>query len=159
LRFSSILFKRARVNRRVLAACVVALVSLTACGDRSDAASAKRPGCVAAPAGIGPDAKATLQLADAGKTVCLHHGDVLTVFLAAPPDEAMWTPIHTSSRRVVEPRSAGVLTLVRGVTGAVFRADARGIATLTSTRPPCTRQTIRSCDSAHEWRARVEIKR
>ena len=116
-------------------------------------------GAVAAPAGIGPDAKATLQLADAGKTVCLRHGDVLTVFLAAPPDEVAWTPIRTSSRRVVEPRSVGVLTLVRGVTGAVFRASARGIATLTSTRPPCTRQTIKSCDAAHVWRATVEIKR
>jgi len=153
------LVTRVCVDRRVLVACVVALVALTACGDHSDASSTKLPDCVAAPAGIGPDAKATLQLADAGKTVCLRHGDVLTVFLAAPPDEVAWTPIRTSSRRVVEPRSVGVLTLVRGVTGAVFRASARGIATLTSTRPPCTRQTIKSCDAAHVWRATVEIKR
>ena len=122
---------------------VLALVG-GACGGGSSSSAAPR--CEKAPEGIGPDANATLQDADSGRTVCLKQGDVLTVFLHAPVGEDRWRPIATHDGDVLTPRSSGVLTLPLGVTAAVYSGAKKGTATLTSTRP------------AHKWSARVVVR-
>src|SRR5207237_4151190 len=109
---------------RGLIAATALLGALAGCGGSGESA-ATLPSCVTPPAGIGPDASGTLQLADAGKTVCLRVGRVLTVFLHAPPNEAGWSAVHISDRSVLQPGNSGVLTLVRGVTGALLRGPGR----------------------------------
>ena len=145
-----------RVGRGLIAGAAL-LVALAGCGGSGESA-AKLPSCVTPPAGIGPDASGTLQLADAGKTVCLRAGQVLTVFLQAPPSEASWSAVHVSDRSVLQPGNSGVLTLVRGVTGAVLRGHGRGVATLSSSRSPCRPPTRAGCDAAHQWQARVVVR-
>jgi hypothetical protein len=134
---------------------VLALIG-SACGGGSS--SSAGPACEKAPEGIGPDANATLQDVDSGRTVCLASGDVLTVFLHAPVDEERWSPITTQDRSVLTPRSSGVLTLPIGVTAAVYRGAEKGTARLTSTRPPCSPPAKSGCDAAHEWSARVVVR-
>lgn len=138
---------------------VVVLVALTlagtACGGDG---SSSLPPCEKAPAGIGPDATATLQDSDAGRTVCLRRGDVLTVFLHAPVEEDRWSPVRTDDRSVLVARSSGVMTLPLGVTAAVYGAARSGVARLTSTRPPCAPPSPSGCDAAHRWRARVVVR-
>ncbi len=92
---------------------------VVATGCRNGSGQSVAPKCDKAPAGIGPDANATLQDADTGRTVCLKPGDVLTVFLHAPVGEDQWSSVTTPARDVLTPRSTGVLTLPLGVTGAV----------------------------------------
>jgi hypothetical protein len=146
--------------RRPFAAAIamILVVVATACGGGSGSSSTSAPKCEKAPEGIGPDAKATLQDADAGRTVCLNQGDVLTVFLHARQGEDRWGPITTSDRHVLKPRSSGVLTLPIGVTGAVYAGAGKGTARLTSTRPPCNPPSRSGCDAAHEWTARVVVR-
>jgi hypothetical protein len=147
-------------TRRAFAALVTVIGcgALASCGG-GGATAAKLPSCVQAPAGIGPDAGATLQLADLGHTVCLRHGEVLTVFLAAPVGEPMWASVTSANRKVLAPRSSGVMTLVRGVTGAVFAGGDRGVTELTSTRPPCAAggANAKQCDASHGWYAKVVV--
>jgi hypothetical protein len=136
---------------------VIAAIGLGCSGGGNGATPA--PKCEKAPEGIGPDANATLQDGDAGRTVCLKQGDVLTVFLHAPVNEERWRPITTADHRVLTPRSSGVLTLPLGVTAAVFTAAGKGTARLTSTRPPCSPPAATAtCDSSHQWSARVVVQ-
>ena len=48
----------------------------------------------------------------------------------------LWTPIQSSSA-AVERRPSGVMSLIRGETGAFFDAAEVGTATLTSSEPRC----------------------
>jgi hypothetical protein len=136
---------------------VVLVAGLVACSGGGARSTTALPHCVKGPAGIGPDAAATLQLEDVGTTICLASGKVLTVFLKAPVDEPMWAPIRASNTNLLQPGNTGILTLVRGVTGAVFRAKAHGLMTLSSTRPPCPKAGDPSCDAQHSWTARVVV--
>lgn len=117
-----------------------------------------QPACQKAPEGIGPDANATLEDGDSGRTVCLAQGDVLTVFLHAPVGEDRWAPITTRDRGVLTPQSSGVLTLPLGVTAAVYRGKEKGTARLVSTRPPCSPAAKSECDASHAWSARVVVR-
>ena len=138
-----------------VAASVVVAVALAGCGGSST--SGQTPRCEKPPAGIGPDADATLQDRDAGRTICLRTAKVLTVFLHAPIQEGRWGPIKATDGGVLEARSSGVLTLPLGVTAAVYRAAHPGTARLSSRRPPCG-ATTSACDAAHRWSARVVVR-
>jgi hypothetical protein len=151
--------ERARVrSRRCLAAAliIIAAVGLGCSSGGNEAAPV--PKCEKPPEGIGPDADATLQDGDAGRTVCLKQGDVLTVFLHAPVNEERWRQITTADHAVLAPRSSGVLTLPLGVTAAVFAATGKGTARLESTRPPCSPPATSGCDASHRWSARVVVR-
>jgi hypothetical protein len=134
---------------------VVVAGGLMACGGGTTTAAL--PHCTRPPAGIGPGAAATLQLRDHGSTVCLLPAATLTVFLQAPPGEPPWSAPITSNRRILTSTPNGALALPIGVTGAAFRAHDRGVATISSIRPPCTIKTIATCDTAHGWQARVVV--
>jgi hypothetical protein len=71
--------------------------------------------------------------------VCLATGKELTVFLKAPSLEGPpWGPIEVSDAAVLAPGDiGGIMTLVRGVTGAVFSARGPGTARLSATRSTC----------------------
>lgn len=127
-----------------------------ACGGSSRQVSL--PACQPAPPGIGPDAAGTLQLDDNDHSVCLAQGQVMTVFLKVPTAEETtgWTPITTSNPAVLAPRSTGVMTLVRGVTGGIFAGRSRGVAVLRSHRPPCAGDT--PCDTNRDWQATVVVR-
>ena len=137
-----------------MTALVVAL-GLAACSTGS--AAAALPRCTRAPAGIGPGAAATLQLADNGTTVCLRRRATLTVFLQAPTGESMWSTPTTSKPQVLAPTANGALALPIGVTGGAFRSRRHGVATLVAVRAPCVPATVASCDAAHGWHARVVV--
>jgi hypothetical protein len=134
---------------------LVVSLGLAACSTGSAAAL---PRCGRAPAGIGPGAAATLQLTDNGSTVCLRRRATLTVFLQAPTGEATWSTPTTSKPRVLVAMPNGALALPIGVTGAAFRAQKRGVATLVAVRAPCTPATVATCDAAHGWHARVVVR-
>jgi len=126
------------------------------------------PPCVAPPPGIGPDAAGTLQLEDNGRAVCLAVGQELTVFLRAlDPGATHWAPVAVSDPGVLEPGSVGIMTLVRGVTGGVFRGRRPGTARLTSERPGCgptaptgpagSTASSAVCGAAESWSATVVV--
>jgi hypothetical protein len=137
-----------------MTAFAVAL-GLAACS--TSTAAAALPHCTHAPAGIGPGAAATLQLADDGSTVCLRRRATLTVFLQAPTGEVAWSTPSSSKPRVLATTPNGALALPVGVTGAAFRARQRGVATLVAIRAPCALATVATCDAAHGWHARVVV--
>jgi hypothetical protein len=143
--------------KRIFAASAIVL-ALVASGCGGGSGSSAAPKCEKAPEGIGPDANATLQDEDSGRTVCLRQGDVLTVFLHASVGEDRWRPITTQDGDVLTPRSSGVLTLPLGVTAAVYSGAKKGTARLTSTRPPCSPSKSAGCDASHEWSARVVVR-
>ena len=130
--------------RTQLALAIAALVvAVPACGrDRSSL-----PPCAAPPPAIGPDAAGSLEVADTGKTVCLTTGNQLNVFLAPAQDGTRWDLIKSSDQATLEPVGAGALTLVRGVTGGVFRGKRAGVATLSSRR------------GNERWRVQVVVRR
>jgi hypothetical protein len=119
--------------------------------------------CVKPPAGIGPDAVGTLQLQDQGRSVCLGVDQELTVFLRAPnPNGPLWGPIEVSDSAVLQPGNLGIMTLVRGVTGGVFRAHHAGIARLHSARAACDTTAIEpvpksGCHTIVTWSATVVV--
>ena len=136
------------------AATAVAGLMLAGCGGTGSSL----PPCVSPPPGIGPNAAGTLQLEDKGKTICLKVGDELTVFLAVPITEesTRWGSIETSDASVLEALNSGILTLVRGVTGAVYQAHTRGVAQLTSVRPPCEGLPA-NCSPDQVWQATIVV--
>jgi hypothetical protein len=138
-----------------VAAITVVVAGLMACGGGTTTAAL--PHCAKPPAGIGPDATATLQLSDNGSTVCLASAATLTVLLHAPPGEAPWSAPMTSNPGILTSTPNGALALPIGVTGAAFRARERGIATISAVRSPCTTKTIATCDAGHHWRARIVV--
>jgi hypothetical protein len=144
------------VRHVFIASVLVFAVAVAGCDGSTG--SSVQPACEKAPAGIGPDANATLQDADAGRTVCLTPGEVLTVFLHAPVGEARWGTITAANHAVLSPLSSGVLTLPIGVTAAVYRAGKTGTTRLDSTRPPCSPPEVTGCDAAHEWSAHVVVR-
>ena len=119
--------------------------------------------CVKPPAGIGPDAVGTLQLQDQGRSVCLTVDQELTVFLRAPnPNGPLWGRIEVSDSAVLQPGNLGIMTLVRGVTGGVFRALHAGIARLHSVRAACDTAATEPhprgvCHTVVAWSATVVV--
>lgn len=144
--------------------------ALLACGQASStsagptAASAtpapptSLPGCSAAPEPVGPDADASLGDGDRGGVWCLTTGQRLSVFLHAPDPASgiRWGTITPSDPGVLVPRPSGQLTLVRGVTAAVFTAARGGVVTLTALLPPCTGAS--ACAPEQVWRATVVVR-
>ena len=100
-----------------------------------------------------------MQIEDKGKTVCLEAGQELTVFLGVPLEEeaARWGAINASDSSVLEALSSGVLTLPRGVTGAVYLAKKKGVAQLDSVRPPCAGPAA-GCSPDRVWHATVVVQ-
>jgi hypothetical protein len=133
------------------------LVIAAGCGG-SGSSSYLGPHCTKPPAGIGPDATASLQDKNADGTYCLSTGDVLTIFLHAPVDETRWGPIEVTPSRILTPRSTGVMTLPLGVSAGNFEAAATGTATLRSVRPPCDPPATTGCDAKHLWTTRVVVR-
>jgi hypothetical protein len=107
---------------------------------------------------VGPGATATLQLHDAGSTVCLARNKLVTVYLQAPLGETPWSIPRSSHRQVLAAAPNGALTLPIGVTGAAFHAAKPGVATISAIRSPCTTGAPRRCDAAHRWSARVVVR-
>ncbi|MHB8511682.1 MAG: hypothetical protein ACYDCC_05830 [Actinomycetota bacterium] len=122
-----------RIRRRaaIVRLFCIALLICSACSPHIfHTASCSQP-----PAGIGPNASGTLQNEDNGKSYCIHVGEIITVFLRVPLSQlkTMWGVV-TVSGSSLEPMSNGVMTLVRGVRGAVYKAAAPGTAVLQSKR-------------------------
>src|SRR5262249_39522035 len=144
---------------RVVATALVATalaIGLAGCGGSSSSDSAGTR-CTKPPAGIGPDADATLQDKNAGGTYCLSKGEVLTIFLHAPVSEERWGPFDVTPSRILTPRSTGVMTLPLGVSAGNFEAATTGTATLRSVRPPCDPPATNGCDTKHRWTARIVV--
>jgi hypothetical protein len=80
----------------------------------------------------------TVSLTDADnhKMFCVRRGTGIFVFLHSPTSR-LWSPIQSSSS-VLSRRPSGVLSLVRGETGAYYVAAGLGRATLTSAVVRCT---------------------
>ena len=150
--------ERGRRWRPLFAPLATAALTLAACGGGAGGPAATPEACVAPPEGIGPDAAATLQVEDANGTYCLNADDVLTVFLRVPLEQAAagWQPVRASDQSVLQPMNAGVLTLPRGVTGAVYRAQP-GTAQLTSVRAPCASPDA-GCAPDLVWRVSVVVR-
>ena len=150
----------ARLRRSTPFAFLPPLILLLAsCGGNGRSPAATQQACASPPEGIGPDAAATLQVEDRGGTYCLNVGDELTVFLRVPLDQesTAWRSIGVSNSAVLEPMNAGILTLPRGVTGAVYRAAQAGTVQLTSFRPPCAAADA-ACSADDLWRAAIVVQ-
>jgi hypothetical protein len=145
-----------RTVATVLAATALAY-GLAGCGG-SSTSGGDTTRCTKPPAGVGPDADATLQDKNAGGTYCLGKGDVLTVFLHAPTGEERFGPVTATPKGVLEARSTGVMTLPLGVSAGVFAATGTGTVTLRSVRPPCDPPATNGCDAAHAWTARMVVR-
>lgn len=78
----------------------------------------------------------SLTNADNHGSFCVLRGTGIFVFLHASTS-VLWTPIQSSSAALSR-RPSGVMSLVRGETGAFFEAAQVGTATLTSFEPRCT---------------------
>jgi hypothetical protein len=105
---------------------------------------------------IGPDVTTSLVNADRGATLCLHRGDVVSVYLNAPVDTARWARIGSSKGSVLTRRAGNAVTLARGVTAAVFAAAKTGVTELSAVRAPCS-DAHGTCDADHSWTAVVVV--
>jgi len=77
----------------------------------------------------------TLSYADNKKSFCVTRGTGIFVFLRGQTPQ-LWTVIQASSA-ALERRPSGVMSLMRGETGAFFEAVGPGAATLTSFESRC----------------------
>jgi hypothetical protein len=77
----------------------------------------------------------SLSLADNHKAICVRRGTGVFVFLHSP-NSHLWSPILSSSA-VLSRRPSGVMSLMRGETGAFYAAAHVGRATLTSSVSRC----------------------
>lgn len=77
----------------------------------------------------------TLTYADNKRSFCVARGTGIFVFLHGLTPQ-LWGVIQASSS-AVERRPSGVMSLMRGETGAFFEAVGSGAATLTSFEPRC----------------------
>ena len=135
---------------------LAALLAGSGCS-RGGGAAAPTPGpCASRKPPAGPGVVTTLDLTDAGKTLCVRKGEAFSVFLAAPVSEAMWAPIDTSRHNILESRPTNQITLARGVTAAIFVAAKKGVTELSSERSPCG-DPHGGCDSSHAWTAVVVV--
>jgi len=77
----------------------------------------------------------SLSMADNHQTFCVRRGTGLFVFLHSP-NSHLWSPILSNSAALSR-RPSGVMSLIRGETGAYYVAAGLGRATLTSSDPRC----------------------
>lgn len=137
--------------RTLVAIAVLLVLGCTGCGLQTGTAGGHKPSpamtsttpvapvkrqvrCVHMKASPGRRA-VSLTNADNHGSFCVPRGTGIFVFLrAATP--VLWTPIHSSSA-AVERRPSGVMSLMRGETGAFFDAAEVGTANLTSFEPRC----------------------
>ncbi|MDF3299578.1 hypothetical protein [Streptomyces tropicalis] len=94
-------------------------------------------GCHRLPAAVLPHSAGSLTQADSG-AFCLHPGQRVDVFLAAPEQAAQggrWRVISSSSPKVLAPVSNGVMSPPLGVTPGLFVGRSSGTSVLSSTYP------------------------
>jgi len=104
--------------------------STAAASPASVAASSGCHGVMPAP----HDNQVVITNADNGRTLCVRPGTAVLVYLKDLAGR--WAPIRASSA-ALEPRANGHLMLMRGVTGASFRAARLGTAVVSSFHDAC----------------------
>ena len=117
----------------------------TAAGPTSTTAAA----CRTLPPGHLPHAAGALTQADT-HTYCLPVGGQVDVFLSVALTQAhsgRWSPVRTTSTKVLAPMSNGVLTPPVNVTPAIFLGATPGAATLSSQLP-----------DGRTWRATIIVR-
>lgn len=138
--------------RRVwlVAAAVIGVSALTACGGRAGSAAsgpASPAPATGAPAAAAcgtatptssPDRTLTLSSSDTGGSFCIKRGTGVLIYLKGT-QTARWGALKSSSPALV-PRANGHLALQVGVTGGYFVAAQPGTAAITSSRSPCPPQ-------------------
>lgn len=132
-----------RSPRVVLAAVVIGVSAVTACGSAHAGhsggagvhpASGRAVDCTATPA-TAAGRPLTVTKQDNGKALCVTRGTTVAVYLQGTPARR-WGPIRSASPSLT-PVASGRLMLKLGVTGAFFKAVKPGVATVTS--------SVRSC--------------
>lgn len=131
-------------------AAVVAGLLLVGCGLQTVTASGHKPSPSASATGASPakrqvrcvhlkptPGQRTISLTNADNhgSFCVRRGTGVFVFLHEST-LVLWAPIQSSSA-AVERRPSGVMSLIRGETGAFFEAAEVGTANLTSSEPRC----------------------
>ena len=134
----------------LVAAAVIGVSALTACGGRTGSAASgsgspapttgppAAAACGAATPTSPPGRTLTLSARDSGRSFCIRPGVGVLVYLKGTPT-AKWGALKSSSPAMV-PRANGRLALQVGVTGGYFVAAQPGTAAITSSRSPCTPQ-------------------
>jgi hypothetical protein len=135
-----------------------ALLLVVGCSHGGGVAAPTPGPCASQGPPIGPGVTTSLQLTDAGKTLCVKVGERFSVYLNAPPAEAPWAHIDSSRSGVLVPRPNNQVTLARGVTSAIFEAHKAGVTELSSTRPPCA-DPHGGCAAGTAWTAVVVVSR
>lgn len=146
-------------------AMITGLLAAAGCGSATAPASAGQHAATRTSSSLtctrprltGPGRTLTVTEKDNGKSYCLSVGTGIFVFLHGAP-AAMWSAIRSDSA-VVAPQASGVMTLMRGVTGAHFVVTGRGRADITALRPPCHQGgTPASCPASDRFRVLVLIE-
>jgi predicted small secreted protein len=151
---------RRTIHRTTPALVALALV-LAGCGTRagsgeggdshtvspSPTRTASRGGC---------SARAMLDVADSGRTVCLTSGGDVRITLDGTRGRP-WKPITVSGAGLEAVNSGFVL--LPGDASAAFKGVSPGTTRLASTRPLCAAETGRiSCKGLQEWRVTVVVR-
>jgi hypothetical protein len=164
-------FRRLRVARApgvamsLVATCALAVAAgpATAGGTRTSAGvpTAGTARC-SPPKGLGqhgPGYDASVGNSDSGRSICMQVGQRLLVILRAPASGRDWARPRPSARGylVAAPMS---LMLVRGATGANFRAVKPGTVYLRSSRPVCApKPGAVSCQAVQAWSVQLVISK
>jgi len=104
----------------------------------------------------------TLTAADNGRTVHVTRGEEVRVKLAVKlkqnPDPTTWWHAVTESGDALEALPQTLMAM-RGVTLGRYRADAKGEATLTSSRAICPQHPgAPTCHSMQGWNVTVDVR-
>ncbi len=133
---------RSRRAAPLAGAIIAASLVVAACGSvhpgssAANGSGATSPSACATPAAkVQASSPLTVSEADNNKSLCIHRGDGVMVYLHGTPAH-MWSGIESNSA-VLARRANGRLMLALGVTGAYFVAVHSGTAVLTSSRTAC----------------------
>jgi hypothetical protein len=134
----------------LVAAAVIGVSALTACGGRTGSAASgsgspapatgppAAAACGTATPTASPGRTLTLSATDSGGSFCIKRGTGVLIYLKGT-QTAKWGALKSSSPAMA-PRANGHLALQVGVTGGYFVAVQPGTAAITSSRSPCTPQ-------------------
>lgn len=137
---------------------LVALLLAVGCSHGGGSAAPTPGPCASRKPPIGPGVVTSLDPTDTGKTLCVKVGEQFSVYLNAPPSDALWARIDSSSKGVLLRRPNNAVTLARGVTAAIFEARKPGVTELSSVRSPCG-DAHASCAPDRAWTAVVVVSR